>query len=31
VIAFEEITDLKRADEGPILVYGSARLTHALV
>lgn len=31
VIGFEDIAGLKRAGDGPILVYGSARLAHALM
>lgn len=31
VIGFEDIAGLKRAGDGPILVYGSARLVHALM
>lgn len=31
VIGFEAIAGLKRAGERPIIVYGSARLTHALI
>jgi dihydrofolate reductase len=31
VIAFEDIAPLKRTSDGPILVYGSGRLAHALI
>jgi dihydrofolate reductase len=31
VIGFEDIAGLKQAGDGPILVYGSAQLAHALI
>jgi dihydrofolate reductase len=31
VVGFEDIAELKQAGDGPILVYGSPRLVHALI